>query len=167
MIWILSVPLLAFLALVQSAIFRQIPFLDGSLDLLLVAVTCWSLLRPEEGLVWALLAGSFADLFSGGPFGLTSIAYLLAAICAGALHDRLWTHSPLAVMAIALFGTIISHLASIALLLLFGHSLEVGYLLTYVTLPTAFLNTIGSIPIYLVLRRLHLVGAPALSEEAT
>jgi rod shape-determining protein MreD len=165
MIWFLSVPLLALLALLQTAVFRQILFLDGSLDLLLVAVVCWSLLRPEEGLVWALLGGVFADIFSGGPFGTTSIAFLLVAISIGGLHGRLWTHSPMAVMAIALFGTLIAHLASVAMLVLFGHSLEVGYLLTYVTLPTAFLNTIASVPVYLVLRRLHFAGGHALSEE--
>jgi rod shape-determining protein MreD len=165
MIWFLAVPLLALLALLQTAVFRQILFLDGSLDLLLVAIVSWSLLRPEEGLAWAMLAGIFADMFSGGPFGITSIAYLLVAISVGALHGRLWTHSPLAVMATALFGTIIAQLASIAMLVLFGHSLEVGYLLTYVTLPSAFLNTIASVPVYLALRRLHFVGAPALSEE--
>ena len=81
MIWFLSVPLLALLALLQTTIFRQILFLDGNLDLLLVAVICWSMLRPEEGLAWAALAGLFADLFSGGPFGITAIAYLLVAIC--------------------------------------------------------------------------------------
>jgi rod shape-determining protein MreD len=165
MIWFLAVPLLALLALLQSTIFRQILFLDGSLDLLILAVICWSMLRPEEGLVWALLAGLLADLFSGGPFGVTAIAYLLVAIGIGALHGRLWTHSPMAVMAIALFGTVIAHLASIAMLILFGHSLEVGYLLTYVTLPTAFLNTICSVPVYLILRRLHCIGAPVLTEE--
>jgi hypothetical protein len=47
----------------------------------------------------------------------------------------------------------------------FGHPLEVGYLLAYVTLPTAFLNTIASVPVYLALRRLHFVGAPVLAEE--
>ena len=165
MIWLLSVPLLALLALLQTTVFRQILFLDGSLDLLLVAVVCWSMLRPEEGLGWALVGGLFADLFSGGPFGITAIAYLLVAICVGSLHGRLWTRSPLAVMAIAMFGTVIAHLASIALLVLFGHTLEVGYLLTYVSLPTAFLNTIASVPVYVALRRLHFVGASVLTEE--
>jgi rod shape-determining protein MreD len=165
MIWFLSVPLLALLALLQTTIFRQILFLDGSLDLLLVAVICWSMLRPEEGLAWAALAGLFADMFSGGPFGITVLAFLLVAISVGALHGRLWTHSPIAVMAIVMSGTVIAHLATVAMLVLFGHSLEVGYLLTYVTLPTAFLNTIASVPVYLALRRLHFVGAPVLAEE--
>jgi hypothetical protein len=35
----------------------------------------------------------------------------------------------------------------------------------YVTLPTAFLNTLGSVPVYLALRRLHRIGVPALAED--
>lgn len=165
MIWWIAIPLLAVISLLQTTVFRQILFLDGSLDLLLLAVLCWSLLRPEEGMGWALAAGFFSDIFSGGPFGVTSIAYLLAAFCVGQLHGRLRTHSPIVVMAIALFGTILSHLATIALLALFGRALGIGYVLTYVTLPTAFLNTICSVPVYLSLRRLHVIGAPALTEE--
>jgi rod shape-determining protein MreD len=165
MIWWIAVPLLAVLSLLQSTIFRQLPLLDGNLDLLLLAVLAWSLLRPEEGLIWAVLAGAFADLFSAGPYGLTAIAFLFASFCAGWLHGRLRTHSPLAVMAIGLFGTVLAHLASIALLALAGRNLDIGYLLTYVTLPTAFLNTLCAVPVYLLLRRLHTFGAPALAEE--
>jgi rod shape-determining protein MreD len=165
MIWWIAVPLLALLSLLQTTIFRQILLLDGNLDLLLVAVLCWSLLRPEEGMVWAFTAGCFADLFSGGPFGLTAIAYLAAAFCAGQLHGRLRTHSPIVVMAVVLFGTVLAHLVLIALLALFGRSLDVGYLLAYVTLPTAFLDTLCAVPVYLLLRRLHLVGASPLAEE--
>jgi rod shape-determining protein MreD len=165
MIWWIAVPLLAVLSLLQTTIFRQILLLDGNLDLLLVAVLCWSLLRPEEGMVWAVAAGCFSDLFSGGPFGLTAIAYLFTAFSVGQLHGRLRTHSPVVVMAIALFGTVLTHLVSIALLALFGRNLDIGYLLLYVTLPTAFLNTLCAVPVYLLLRRLHLVGAPVLAEE--
>jgi rod shape-determining protein MreD len=166
MIWFLAVPLLAALSLIQSSILRQISFLDGSLDLLLLAVVCWSLLRPEEGLVWALLAGIFSDLFSGGPFGVTSIACLLVAFIVGQLHGRLWTDSPLAVMAITLLSTMLLHLAIIAQLLILGRTLNVGYALAYTTLPTAFLNTLFVIPAYLLLRRLHqATSPPAASAE--
>jgi rod shape-determining protein MreD len=165
MIWWIAVPLLAVLSLLQTTIFRQILLLDGNLDLLLLVVLCWSLLRPEEGMVWAVLAGFFADIFTGGPFGITSIALLLSAFCIGQLHGRLRTHSPIVVMAIALFGTALTHLATIALLALFGRSLDIGYLLLYVTLPTAFLNTLCAVPVYLALRRLHVIGVPAIAEE--
>jgi len=165
MIWWIAVPLLFVLSVLQTTILRQLPLLDGNLDLLLVVVLAWSLLRPEEGLIWAVLAGAFADIFSAGPFGLTSIAFLLMAFCIGWLHGRLRTHSPIVVMALGLFGTILAHTAAIALLVLSGRPLDVGYLLMYVTLPTAFLNTLFAVPVYLSLRRLHTIGASALAEE--
>ncbi|MBN1438144.1 MAG: rod shape-determining protein MreD [Anaerolineales bacterium] len=165
MIWWIAVPLLAVLSILQTSLFRQVFLLDGNLDLLLVTVLCWSLLRPEESLAWAVAAGCFADLFTGGPFGVTSIAFLFSAFCIGQLHGRLRTHSPVVVMAIAIFGTLLAHLASIALLTLSGRGLDIGYLLMYVTLPAAFLNTLFSVPVYLALRRLHVIGAPALTEE--
>jgi rod shape-determining protein MreD len=167
MVWLLAVPLLTLLALLQSAILRQMTFLEGSLDLLLLTVLCWSLLRPEEGMVWGILAGTMSDLLSGGPFGVTALAYLLAAFMAGQLHGRLWTDSPLVVMSIALFGIVLSHLATIALLILLGHSLDVGYVVAYVTLPTAFLSTLLAVPVYLMLRWLHRILLPParLAEE--
>jgi rod shape-determining protein MreD len=165
MLWWIAVPLLAVLTLLQTTILRQIPFLDGNLDLLLLAVLCWSLLRPDEGMVWGLLAGAFADLFASSPFGATSIVYLITAYAVGFLHGRLRTHNPTVVMAIALFGTILAHLAMIAFLALSGRSLDVGYLLTYVTLPTAFLNTLCAVPAYLGLRQLHMFRVSTLSED--
>jgi rod shape-determining protein MreD len=165
MIWWIAVPLLAATAVLQTAIFRRVMLLDGSLDLLIVIVVCWSLLRPEEGMGWALAAGSFADLFSGGPFGVTAIAYLLASFAAGLLHGRLRTDSPLAVMAITLGGTVLSHLAMIILLAVFGRRPDIGYVIPYVTLPGAFLNTLCAVPVYLSLRRLHIAGIPVLARE--
>jgi rod shape-determining protein MreD len=165
MIWVIAVPLLALLALLQTTVFRHILLLDGNLDMLLLAVLCWSMLRPEEGMIWAVAAGFFCDLFTGGPFGVTSIAFLFAAFCISYLHGRLRTHSPIVVMAVALFGTILAHLAMVALLVVFGRTLEVGYLLLYVTLPTAFLNTLCSVPVYLALRPLHRLGVPVLAED--
>jgi rod shape-determining protein MreD len=165
MIWAIAVPLLAVLSLLQTTVLRHILLLDGNLDLLLLAVLCWSLLRPEEGMLWAVLAGFFCDIFTGGPFGVTSIAYLFAAFCIGFLHGRLRTHSPIVVMAIALSVTILAHLTTVALLVVFGRTLEVGYLLMYVTLPTAFLNTLFSVPVYLALRPLHRIGVSVLAED--
>ena len=87
---------------------------------------------------------------------MTSIAYLFAAFCIGYLHGRLRTHSPIVVMAIALFGTILAHLAMIALLVAIRPDASRSAICSlYVTLPTAFLNTLCSVPVYLALRPLH------------
>jgi rod shape-determining protein MreD len=160
MIWLAAVPLLFFLTLLQSTILRQLPFLDGGVDLLLLAVLCWNLLDPEQGLIWAFLAGLFADLFTGGPIGLTPIAFLAAGFLVGYLHGRLRTDSPPILMAIALAGTVIAQLSLLAMLTVFGRSIDPGFAFAYVILPTAFLNTVLSVPVYLLLRRLHRVSRP-------
>jgi hypothetical protein len=69
-------------------------------------------------------------------------------------------------MAIALLGTGISHLVALALLEVLGRPVDVGYALVYVTLPTAFFNTLFVLPIYGLISQLHDVtrGKPVVSE---
>jgi rod shape-determining protein MreD len=160
MIWVISVPLLGLLSVLQSAVFRQIAVLGGNLDLTLLVVLCWSILRPEEGLVWAGVAGIFMDLLSGGPLGATAIAYVIASLAAGQLEGRLWGQHPLVLMGIGLLGTGVSHLLGLALLGLTGRSLDVGYSLTYVTLPTAFVNVACILPVNAVMRWLDRATRP-------
>jgi rod shape-determining protein MreD len=155
MIWLLSLPLLFFIAILQSSLLSQFRFLGGGADLALTAVICWSLLRPDEGLAWAVIVGAFNDFLSGGPFGISCIAFVLAAFLAGQLHGRLWTNSPLAIMAATLTGTIVSQGVVILILMVLNYSLDVAYAAIYIFLPTAFLNMIISVPVYLFLHRLH------------
>jgi len=167
MIWVIAIPLLMAAALLQSAVLAQIQVFGGSLGLVLLLVLSWSILRPEEGLVWAALGGAFSDLLSGGPFGGTAIAFVIAALAASQIQGRLWGRHPLVIMAIALLGTVLSHLASLALLGITGRSVDVGYALTYVTLPTAFFNTLFVLPVYNLLSRLHYatLGKPTVTES--
>jgi rod shape-determining protein MreD len=168
MIWIISIPLLIIIAVLQSSLLSQLRFLAGGIDLALVTVVCWSLLRPEEGLVWAAVVGALCDFLSGGPFGATSIAFITAAFLAGQLHGRLWITSPLAIMAVTLIGTLVSQAILILFLLILNYSLDVPYSFLYIVLPTTFLNMVASVPIYLALQRLHRRTLPpmlAMEEE--
>ncbi len=160
MIWAIAVPLLALVAVLQSAVLRQIEFAGGNLDLLLLVVLCWSMLRPEEGLVWAAVGGLVADLLSGGPFGATAIVLLVTALAAGQVQGRLWGRHPLIIMGLALLGTGTSHLLGLAILGLTGRPLDVGYTLAYVTLPTAFINVALVLPVYSALRALDRATRP-------
>lgn len=160
MIWAIAVPLLALVAVLQSAVLRQIEFAGGNLDLLLLVVLCWSMLRPEQGLVWAAVGGLVADLLSGGPFGATAIVLLVTALAAGQVQGRLWGRHPLIIMGLALLGTGTSHLLGLAILGLTGRPLDVGYTLAYVTLPTAFINVALVLPVYSALRALDRATRP-------
>ncbi len=166
MIWVIAIPLLMLATLLQSAVLAQIQIFGGSLGLVLLMVLSWSILRPEEGLVWAALGGIFSDLLSGGPFGGTAIAFVIASLAAGQIQGRLWGRHPLVIMAIALLGTVISHLASLALLGITGRPVDVGYALAYVTLPSAFFNTLFILPVYSLLSQLHhaTLGKPEVSD---
>jgi rod shape-determining protein MreD len=164
MIWLFSLPLLVFIAIVQSSLLSQLRFLGGGVDLALVTVVCWSLLRPEEGLAWGAVAGLCCDVLSGGPFGMTSIAFVLSAFLAGQLHGQLWITSPLAIMAVTLSGTVLSQGVAILILLLFNYSLDLTYATLYIALPTAFLNMIVSVPVFLLIRRLHTATLPPMLE---
>jgi rod shape-determining protein MreD len=155
LIWIIAVPLLMVAALLQSALLARIQIFGGSLGLVLLMVLSWSILRPEEGLIWAALGGAFCDLLSGGPLGGTAIGFILAALAAGQIQGRLWGRHPLIIMSIALLGTGISHLVTLALLEILGRPVDVGYALAFVTLPTAFFNTLFVLPIYALFSRLH------------
>lgn len=166
MIWVIAIPLLMLASLLQSAVLAQIQVFGGSLGLVLLMILSWSILRPEEGLAWAAVGGVLSDLLSGGPLGGTAIAFILAALVAGQIQGRLWGRHPLVIMAIAVLGTAISHLTSLALLGITGRSVDVGYALTFVTLPTAFFNTLFILPVYSLLSQLHraTLGKPEVSE---
>ena len=160
MIWAIAVPLLALVAVLQSAVLRQIEFAGGNLDLLLLVVLCWSMLRPKEGLVWAVVGGFAADLLSGGPFGGPAIVYLVTSLAAGQIQGRVWGSHPLIIMGLALLGTGTTHLLGLAILSLTGRPLDVGYTLAYVTLPTAFINVAMVLPVFSALRALDRFAGP-------
>jgi rod shape-determining protein MreD len=96
---------MAVLALLQSALLPHFPVLGGQPQLWLVASVAWTLHRGlETGLVWAVVAGLFLDLWSAAPLGLTSLALMGAVIIVSRLQ-RLFPESrlllPLGLTALA------------------------------------------------------------------
>jgi rod shape-determining protein MreD len=60
-------------------------------DLVLILVIAWTILRDlEEGLTWALIGGVSLDLISGAPFGVFSLALVVAALAANLSHGRIF-----------------------------------------------------------------------------
>jgi hypothetical protein len=59
----------------------------------------------------------------------------------------------------------LAHGISLAILVALGYSLDLGYMLLYATIPTAFLNMIASSVFYLPLRNWHLSTLPPILAE--
>ncbi len=76
----LAIPLMAILAILQATILPRFPAFGIVPQLWLLVTLSWAMLHGiREGLLWALLAGIFIDLFSAAPMGTTSLA-LMAAV---------------------------------------------------------------------------------------
>jgi rod shape-determining protein MreD len=84
----LAVPLMAILAILQATILPNFPMFGIIPQLWLLATLSWAMLNGiREGLLWALIAGIFVDLFSAAPMGTTSLA-LMAAVAAVVFVQR-------------------------------------------------------------------------------
>ena len=78
----LAIPLLTIVALVQNAWLSSVSLWGARLDLMLLIVLCWTIVRGvNEGMIWGFVGGLIIDLLSGGPVG----AYTLALLGVGSL----------------------------------------------------------------------------------
>ena len=67
----IAIPVMALLAIVQSAILPRFPIVGLTPQLLFIVALVWGNPRGlVEGLIWAFIAGIFVDLFSLAPLGI-------------------------------------------------------------------------------------------------
>jgi len=144
------------LALLQSTVMPKITLLGVHPDLVLMAVTSWSLLRgAEEGMLWALISGIVLDLFSGAPFGIYSLALLIIGFAAGLGPRNVLRIDILAPILVIPVTTFVYVLVSMALLSILGWEMEWGARLRAVLLPSMLVNSLGMPFVYLPARLLH------------
>jgi len=147
MIYIIGVPLMALMALIQSTILSQFRFLSGRPDLILLVVIGWGLAgRTTESLVFAFFGGLFLGFFSALPFGMHAIALVLVALLVSLYAGRIWEANILMPPGITLMGSLIYHVIILAVLLLSGRQIDLTYAFGRVILPSTFLNIILAIP---------------------
>lgn len=152
--WWLAGPLLLVAALVQVSV---VPFVAGGrvhVDLVLVLVVCWVLVRGvQPALLWALLGGLCLDLLSDAPFGTAVLALsIVAYVCAVGIVP--WLKATRVLAAVVAFGATFLY-ATILLFLLRAQQLAstTSGMMDWgpVILPIAGANAILAVPIYWVL----------------
>ncbi len=147
MAYAIGLPLMALLAILQSAVVSQLRLADGQADLVLVAVVAWALTgRSREAMVLGLAGGLFLDLLSALPLGSTALALVLVAYVVSLTEGRLWgAHllTPLGVVfGASLFFSAYMLLASV----LVGARVDLPSLASRVVLPGLFLNVLMAVP---------------------
>lgn len=156
MAYLIGVPLLATLAILQSAVLSGVRLLDGQADLVLLAVVAWGLAeRWSEALVWGMIGGLLVDLFSGVPFGTTSVILVVIAYLGSFMEGRFWGAHVFVQMGLVLIASLVYHLYGLAVLLLMGRTVDLSMALTRVLLPSTFLNLLLALPAVQLARSLR------------
>jgi rod shape-determining protein MreD len=126
--------------------------LNGTADLILLFIIAWALQdRVESAWQWSIIGGFFASLYSGLPFGLFVIAYIIATGITRILKRRIWKAPYLAMLAATFMGTLVVQLISLVARLVMGVNIPMTSALNLIILPGILLNLILAIPIYSIM----------------
>ncbi len=149
---LLAFPILGALLILQISLLSRFPLLQGSADLVLIAIIAWALQkRVQTAWRWSIIGGLMVGIVSGLPFWVGFVTYPLAVGISLLLRQRVW-QVPLLAMFIATFlGTLVSHLITFAVLQIAGTAIPVQQTFYLITLPSIVLNLILAIPIYYIL----------------
>lgn len=149
---LIAIPILGSLVIIQSAILSRFTLLQGSADLVMVAVIAWALQkRTNNAWQWGIIGGLSVGIVSGLPFWVSIVSYLMVIPIALLLRQRVWQVPLLAMFVATFLGTLLVHSLSLIVLRIAGTSLPIQQTLNLVTLPSIVLNLVLAIPIYYLL----------------
>lgn len=148
MAYLIGVPLLALLAMLQSSMFADFGFYDGRPDLVLLAVAGWALAgEGQQAMVWGLIGGVFLDMLSALPMGTSSIALILVAYLVSLYARRIWEVNLLMPLGVTLIASLFFHSFMLIALLLLGRTVQLDYAYARVILPSTFINLLFTLPV--------------------
>ncbi|MCA9991895.1 MAG: rod shape-determining protein MreD [Ardenticatenaceae bacterium] len=155
----LSLPIMLLLLVLQVAILPRFPIAGQVPQLCFLAAVAWGLLRgPEEGAVWAFVAGLLLDLYSSSPAGATSLAMIAAVLVVTVVRRGFPTSHFFAPVLLSALATLVYLVVYLLLLRLLGVMVTVTTLQRL--LPMVVLNTFLILPVYWPLWRLERFLAP-------
>lgn len=143
----IAVPLMAFLAVVQTAVLPFFPIFGLSPQLPFLVALSWALLRDmEEGLIWAFIGGLFFDLFSVTPLGVSSLAYMIGIVSVLWIQQAIPASRFLLPVILAFLSTVVALLVYFMILLVLGY--KTGLTGLPALLPLTILHAVLILPVY-------------------
>lgn len=161
MAYLIGVPSLALLAVLQATVFARYRLLDGAPDLVLLAVVAWALTgRARQSMTLAMIGGLLLDLLSGYPLGVSALSLILVAFLVSLSEGRFWEAHFLMPLAAMLAASLIYHLGDLGMLLVAGRTPDWEFALARVLLPSVFLNLLLVLPVAQAVESLESVLYP-------
>ncbi len=146
---LISLPVLGFLVIFQSAVVSRIHLLQGTADLVLLALSAWTLQeRVSSAWQWCAIGVLLLSLVTALPLPALAIAYLATTFLALIVRRHIWQVPILAMLITTFAGTLIIQLVSLAAIWLGGTSLPILETLNLVLLPSLLLNLLLALPMY-------------------
>lgn len=148
--------LMPILALLQASMMSHFTVRGAIPGIVLLAVVDWGILcGPDEGMMWAFVGGLCLDVFSGWPFGTSTVALVIVASVVslgGGTFIR--THALLPPAAVFL-ATVMYYLIAMFVLESTQHQIDWIAAIRGLVLPIALYNAFVNIPGYWLARRLE------------
>jgi cell shape-determining protein MreD len=149
---LLSIPVLLIVVILQTTVASRLPLLNGTVDLVLLTLTAWSLQeRVTSAWVWTLVGGVMVSFISALPSFTPLVGYLLVTWVARLLQRRVWQTPILALFVATFLGTLILHGLTITVLLFTGRSFDWRQALNMITLPSVLLNMLLVLPVHAIM----------------
>jgi hypothetical protein len=149
---LISLPILGFLVMFQSAVVSRIHLLQGTADLVLLALAAWTLQeRVSSAWQWCIIAVLLLSLVTALPLPALGVAYLSITGLALIVRRHIWQVPILAMLITTFAGTLIIQVISVLAIWLEGTSLPLIESLNLVLLPSLLLNLLLALPMYAIM----------------
>lgn len=147
MTYLIGIPTIALLAILQTSLVSHLRLLEGRPDLVLLAVVAWALTgRGQEAMILGFAGGLFLDAFSAVPLGVSSAALVIVAAIASYSEGQFWGINPIMQLAAVLVGSGVYYLVIILTLFAIGQPLDLQLALGRIVLPGVFVNLLLALP---------------------
>lgn len=156
-----AVPVLVALLIFQSAVVNRIPLLNGSPDLIFLAITAWALQkRVDNAFQWAIIGALLVGLMSALPLGSVMVGYLVTVAIALVLRKRVWQLPIIAMFVTVFLGTLTCLSIDYIALRIIGVELPFTIVFNQTILPSLLLNLVLAGPVYILFGDLAAVLYP-------
>jgi rod shape-determining protein MreD len=144
-----GIPVLILAAILDVTLMAEFRIGGGAPDLVFMLVVSWALLSTlQEALVWAVVGGVVKDALSVAPLGTSALGMVIVVFLVNSLLGTVRRTNLIIPLPVIAVGTVIYHLAILAVLQIVGYGLPLGEGLLYVTLPTMVYNMILILPVF-------------------
>ena len=161
MTYVIGIPAIALLAVLQTSLVSHLRLLEGRPDLVLLAVVAWALTgKSNEAMILGFTGGLFLDAFSAVPLGVSSAALVLVAAIVSYSEGQFWGINPIMQLAAVLVGSVVYYATIIFTLVALGQPVDLQQAVGQVVLPSLFINLILALPTVQIAESLHAVLHP-------